>query len=144
MRINLPVAVHIFVENGNQVLLLKRANTGFNDGKWSVPAGRLEMGESISQAAIRELMEEVGISASMEDLSVPLFMNHKDERGERIYVFFTVKKWLGVEKNMEIEKCSEIKWFDKTDLPEDLIDHVEIAFEAIAKGKSYIEYGFNS
>jgi 8-oxo-dGTP diphosphatase len=63
MAVSLPVALHVFLvdEKANKVLLLKRANTGFLDGFWSVPAGRLDEGESASVGAKRELLEEVGL-----------------------------------------------------------------------------------
>ena len=46
-----PVAVHVFLLRDGAVLLLRRCNTGFEDGKLSVPAGHVEPGESVTQAA---------------------------------------------------------------------------------------------
>lgn len=142
MPINLPIAVHAFIIKENQILLMKRANTGFNDDKWSVPAGRLEEGESFSMAAKREVNEEVGLSIKIEDLETPLIMDHKDSRGERIYVFYSIKKWSGEPKNMEPDKCREINWFDKNQLPENLIEHIRYSIIAKDEGLHYVEYGF--
>lgn len=142
MPVNLPIAVHAFLERKDQILLLKRYNTGHNDNKWSVPAGRLESGESISQAVVREVKEEVGLSIEVDSLSRPLIMHHKDERGERIYAFFMIEKWLGKEVNMEPDKCSEINWFNRKDIPENLVPHVKKALFDIEKGQTYTEYGF--
>ncbi|MDD2446256.1 MAG: NUDIX hydrolase [Tissierellia bacterium] len=43
---------------GNAVLLLKKYN-----GDWVLPKGRLEKGEDIKSAALREVLEETGVKA---------------------------------------------------------------------------------
>ncbi|WP_338044040.1 hypothetical protein [Paenibacillus lutrae] len=40
-------SVHVFLERGEEVLLLKRKNTGFEDDKWSVIAGRIDGEEEV-------------------------------------------------------------------------------------------------
>jgi ADP-ribose pyrophosphatase YjhB (NUDIX family) len=45
-----------------KVLLIRRSKEP-DAGRWSLPAGKIEAGESINDAAIRELAEETGISA---------------------------------------------------------------------------------
>ncbi len=55
-------AVHMFLVKQDSILLLKRLNTGYHDGDYSVPAGHIEPNESVITAAIREASEELGIS----------------------------------------------------------------------------------
>jgi 8-oxo-dGTP pyrophosphatase MutT (NUDIX family) len=45
-----------------RVLVLKRARRGTNPGQWALPGGRLEVGETPEQAALREAEEEVGLA----------------------------------------------------------------------------------
>ena len=45
------VGVHLILTEGSKVLLLRRANTGFADGSWSLPGGSLENGETLPAAA---------------------------------------------------------------------------------------------
>lgn len=52
------------------MLLLKRANTGHLDGFWSVPAGRLDGGESITAGAVREAYEEVGVHSPQPEKTI--------------------------------------------------------------------------
>ena len=52
---------------GDQVLLCKR-NIEPRKGKWTLPAGFMELGESTSQGAARETSEEAGAQFIMEDL----------------------------------------------------------------------------
>ncbi|HPO05678.1 MAG TPA: NUDIX domain-containing protein [Candidatus Gracilibacteria bacterium] len=139
----LALAVHLFLINSqNQILLLERLNTGLWDGSWSVPAGRVDVGESLTQAMIREAQEEVGVKIQAKDLGKPLIMHHKDSRGERIYGFFICGNWQGEVKNCEPEKCSQIKWVEMEKLPIDFLDHVKEALELKLKGETYCEYGF--
>lgn len=60
-RVRLPVAVHTFLLRSGSVLLLRRCNTGFEDGNYGLVGGHLEGGESVTQAAIRECREEVRV-----------------------------------------------------------------------------------
>jgi 8-oxo-dGTP diphosphatase len=145
MAVSLPVALHVFLvdKKEDKVLLLKRANTGFLDGYWSVPAGRLEEGESASAWAKRELLEEVGIKTRNGDWSAPLVMHHKNEKGERIYYFFVCDEWDWSPINAEPDKCDQVEWFAIKDLPKEMISHVRFAFEQMINGTwRYFEYGF--
>ena len=61
MRARFPVTVHLFFLRENQILLLRRFNTGFRDGEYSVPAGHLDGGETVMAAAIREGKRKLGL-----------------------------------------------------------------------------------
>jgi 8-oxo-dGTP pyrophosphatase MutT (NUDIX family) len=65
-----PLAVHIFFIRGGTVLLLRRFNTGYEDGNYSVPAGHLEGDETVVQAAIREAREEIGVELRPDEVAV--------------------------------------------------------------------------
>ncbi|MBS0620869.1 MAG: NUDIX domain-containing protein [Verrucomicrobia bacterium] len=51
-----------YLEVGDKVLLLQLAPGKSEEGLWGVPAGKMEMGETPLQTAIRELYEETGIT----------------------------------------------------------------------------------
>ena len=69
-------AAYVIVRRGDEVLLLLRADTGYMDGYWAVPAGHVERGESVLAAAVRELKEEVGIDVDPSDLQ-PVTAMHR-------------------------------------------------------------------
>lgn len=142
--ISLPVAVHIVLHKSKEILLIKRANTGFRDGEWSVPAGRLNSDETIREAAAREALEEVGVSILIKNLSKPLVMHYKDGQGERLYFFFGADKWSKEPWNVELDKCDEIAWFKSDRLPKLLIPHIRDGINKVLEGTSYTEYGFKN
>lgn len=50
------------------VLVMKRAYRGRNAGQWALPGGRVEEGETARAAAVRELHEELGLTAETDDV----------------------------------------------------------------------------
>ena len=58
--------VGVICFRGEDVLLIKRG-TAPRKGEWSIPGGRIETGETERDAALRELFEETGIMAALED-----------------------------------------------------------------------------
>jgi 8-oxo-dGTP pyrophosphatase MutT (NUDIX family) len=67
-HIKLPVAVHLFLKKNGKILLLRRYNTGYEDGNYSVIAGHIDGNENIYKAMIREAKEEAGIILSRKYL----------------------------------------------------------------------------
>ena len=55
------------VHRGKTVLLVKRTNPP-NEGKWALPGGLVELGETTTDAAAREVLEETGIDVKIEGL----------------------------------------------------------------------------
>jgi len=60
--------VACFVEVSESLLLLQCSNLKVEEGRWSVPAGKVEKGECITKAAQRELFEETGIKTEHSQL----------------------------------------------------------------------------
>ncbi len=141
MRSLFPVAVHLFFRRGDSILLLRRFNTGWEDGQYSVPAGHVETGETVTQAAVREAREEVGVNLTRDQLRVVHIMNRKSE-DERIDFFLAVGGWDGEIVNAEPEKCDDLAWFPVASLPVNLIPYVRRAFENYQAGLVYSEFGW--
>ena len=60
-----PSVNTIVTNDQDQVLLIRRTD----NGNWSLPGGGIELGESVSQAAIRETLEETGITCEITGIS---------------------------------------------------------------------------
>jgi ADP-ribose pyrophosphatase YjhB (NUDIX family) len=140
MRSRFPVAVHLFFFRDDHVLLLRRFNTGWEDGKYSVPAGHVEIGETVIQATIREAREEIGVQLEYQDIEVVHVMNRKSEE-ERIDFFLVMKRWTGEIINNEPDKCDELSWYPLTSLPSNVIPYVRKGWENYRDRIPFSEFG---
>jgi 8-oxo-dGTP diphosphatase len=141
MRSPFLLAVHLFFLSNNKILLLRRFNTGYEDGNYSVVAGHVDAGETVTQAAVREAQEEAGVVLQPRDLQVVHVMNRKSN-DERVDFFIVVKAWDGEIQNCEPNKCDDLAWFSLTTLPANLIPYVRFAIENYQKGLFYSEFGW--
>lgn len=140
-RNTIPVTVQLILEKDNEILFMKRKNTGYADGKYGLPGGHVEKNEEIKQAMIRETKEEIGIEIKKEDLTLYKVLNRKiSENIEYIDFVFKVKKWSRELQNVEKDKCDEILWIDKNQIPENTIDFIK---EVLKNEKDiYLSYGW--
>jgi len=123
------------------VLLLRRFNTGYGDGKLSVVAGHVEAGETVTQAAIRETREEVGTALSRERLRVVGVM-HRKSGDERVDFFLSYHLGSEAPRNVESDKCSELVWAPVSKPPDDTIPYVRAGLENFARGEWFQEFGW--
>lgn len=137
------LACYLLLKRRNMVLLSKRLNTGFEDGKYGMVSGHLEGGETVEEAMSREAKEEAGIGISPNDLKVIHIMHRNTPEREYVDFFLTADKWRGEPKNMEPGKCSNLRWFDVDALPSDTIGYAAYAIDKIGKKEFYSEYGFS-
>lgn len=133
-------AVHLFLLKDNQILLLKRRNTGYRDGYYSVPAGHVDQGESTTDAMIREAKDETGVTIKSSDLRFIHVMQPNKTDAGRIHLFFTASEWQGEIKNTELYKCEELKWFPIDKLPQNTIPYIKSAIEHYLKGNDFSEF----
>jgi 8-oxo-dGTP pyrophosphatase MutT (NUDIX family) len=137
----IPSTYILFVRDETDILLQRRLNTGYEDGNYGIPSGHVERGESPSQAALREAIEEVGVTIAPVDLSMAHIMYRFNlSNGEdRVCFFHRAALWQGVPENKEVNKCDDLRWFPLNNLPKNTIEHVRAAIEYIRKGVFYSE-----
>ena len=143
-RFKLIAEVYLILVRRNQILLLKRQNTGYEDGRYSFIAGHVEEKEPLTKAIMREVKEEAGIKIKKRDLSLVHIMhrNNHDSSDERIGFFFKATKWQGNITNMERNKCAELKWFSLKRLPQNIIPYIKKAISNYEQRILYSEDGF--
>lgn len=137
----MPVAVHVFFLKGTEILLLRRYNTGYEDGNYSVPAGHVERNEEVVAAAIRECREECGVEITPENMRVVGVM-HRQSNEDRIDFYLVASQWEGEIINAEPDKCDELAWMDIDRLPENVIPYIRRAIANYRSGQWFDSFGF--
>ena len=105
----MPAAFGFVVNERNEILLIQRGY-GSRKGKWSLPGGNKDKGETLRRTAVRETREETGIAMSADTLYYDS-TRHRFEiwRGRR----------LGGRLRVQRKECLDGKWFKNDMLPHD-------------------------
>lgn len=123
------------VDNDTYILLMKRQNTGSDDGCFELPGGHLEADEDLFDAMIREAEEELCIKLKRKDLKIIHLLHHY--HGERLnFIFETDGEKLNP-KIGEPRKCSELRWVKISKLPKETTSKVKQMIKNIIKNKFY-------
>ena len=129
-------AVHIILINDNKILLQKRKGSKLWPGYYALPAGHIDEGETQYDALVREAKEELGIEINTNDIInnyVVLRRNFFEIDGKTLepYIdyYFEIKKYNGVPKIIEEDKCDELLWADINNLPEPFINYEGVFLE---------------
>lgn len=142
-RFKLIPAVYLLLRSKGKILLLRRANTGYQDGTYSLIAGHLDGDELGTSGMIREAKEEAGITVLTKDLKL-VHTAHRLSRNqvgqERVDLFFEATKWEGKIVNNEPEKCDNLSWFDVSNLPHQMLPFIRLVIEDVENGINYSEY----
>lgn len=140
-RYTIRCAVYLFLIQDNKLLLLRRKNTGWKDGEYGVPAGHLEKGETIKEAAVREVKEETTIEIDQKELKLVHVM-HRRANFEYIDFYFSLNSWRGEPTIGEKDFADHVEWFPTNSFPVNTIDYVRVAFENWKKEILFSEFGW--
>lgn len=119
------IDVHVLLVDDGHILLTQRRdrNPAFN-GMWHLPSGKLDAGESALDAAVREAKEEIDVLIDPADLRHVHTLHVNGSGPEpRLGLFFEARRWIGQPANRETDKCSGLRWFSLSVLPDQLIDY---------------------
>jgi len=139
------VGVGGIVLNEGKVLLVRRGQQpGY--GKWSIPGGMVELGETLTEAIKREVLEECGIEIELADVIAVLerVIRREDERVRYHYILID---FLGYWKGGELQPASDIleaRWADPSEMENlEMTDRTkQVVFEAMGLSeKEGVYYG---
>lgn len=136
------VAVHLILEHNNEFLLLRRYNTGYEDGNYSVIAGHLNGNETIKEAMIREALEEANITIDDKHLKIVGVMHRKDGDESIDYYLYT-NKFSGNVRIMEPNKCDDLAFYKLDNLPDNIIPYIKTALYNYKNNTIFSEYGIH-
>ncbi len=137
-------SIYIILRHEGKIAFVLRQNTGFMDGKYTLPAGHVEGTETYREAAAREAKEEVGIDIDQKDLRFVHLMERFQDDHVRVDVLFEVDAWRGEPINAEPDVHGELVWFSVDKLPfGDIMPFESAALRCIATGGLYSEFGWD-
>lgn len=116
-----PAAADALIIEGGRVVLMRREFEPFK-GKWAIPGGFLENGESLEGCCVREAKEETGLDVEIEGLLGAFSEPVRDPRGT-VGIVFLCRNVGGELKGSEE---GEAGWFPLDALPELAFDHFKV------------------
>jgi len=110
--------IFLMDENGERRrILLGMKKRGFGVNKWNGFGGKIHEGESIEEAACREIFEEAGVIVSKEELAkmgeIYFYFPHEEKWDQVVHVFFA-RKWNGQPRESEEMKP---QWYEVESIP---------------------------
>ncbi len=127
--------VACFVSCGNKLLWMRRALAP-QKGYWAIPAGFMENGETLPEAAARELIEETGIAINAAQLE--LYMVGTITFISEVYIAFHIS--IDSESCHPGDEALEARFFSRDELPWDEVAYPE-ANNSIIQAYENIEGG---
>lgn len=132
-----------FIVHNNKVLLSMRNNSSTDNNTYGLIGGKVEHGEPIHAALIREIYEEVGIIVKPEDMQIMHILSFCRETGDEIISCdFMITKWSGEPFNKEPLKHAHIAWFELDNLPNNILSRHKDAYFLFKKGIYYSSLGY--
>ncbi len=139
------VGVGGIVLNDGKVLLVRRGKQpGY--GKWSIPGGMLELGETLEEGMKREIREECSIEVELTDV-VAVLERIVPQEGQGIHYHYVLVDFLGYWKSGELHAASDIleaRWADPAEMEGlDMTDRTrQVVLEVMGLSeKEHIYYG---
>lgn len=111
--------VGIIVENSNNEILLLKRKSSHGSGQFSIPGGSVDLGESLLEAAKRELEEETDLIANeLYFLGVTNNIATYEKEGvHTLSIIFHVNSFTGNPKIMEPNKHELLDWYHEDLMP---------------------------
>ena len=114
------VGVGAVVIDGTKVLLVRRANEPLK-GEWSLPGGALEVGETLQQGVVREVLEETGVTVAPAGVVEILDRIVRDEESGRVRYHYVLIDFVcrvtGGSPRVGSD-ADEVRWVDRAVLNE--------------------------
>jgi 8-oxo-dGTP diphosphatase len=139
----LIVDVHLLLVSNGDLLLGRRANTGYGDGAFEPPCGRLAERETLVEAAVRVAADQMGVALDPARVSLAHVLHDVSGAG-RMAFFLTADGWADeacpLPPAAGTRSYSDFGWYPLTDLPANMIDRARVAIRHYAAGARFSTY----
>jgi 8-oxo-dGTP diphosphatase len=126
------VGIGVTILKDGKILLGKRKGS-HGQGEWASPGGHLEYMESFTECILREVAEECGLT--IQNIRFQFLANMKEYAPKHYCHIGMLADWkAGEPQVLEPEKCTEWRWFDLNELPENIFVASRWAIEALKDG----------
>ena len=143
-RFKLIDGVFCLIIKDNKVLMELRKNK-FDAGLYSLVGGCMEDGETVKQAAVREIKEEVGLEVHEDDIEVISVLHRitpKPDSWQSIEFVLLVNKFSGNPNLLENNVCGDLKWFPLENLPQNISHYAKQAIDNYINKEMFSEINF--
>jgi ADP-ribose pyrophosphatase YjhB (NUDIX family) len=109
------VGVGAVIVHEGRVLLVQRGHEPAK-GKWSIPGGLIELGESLSDAVVREVREETGLA--VEPVALVELIDRIHREGERVRYHYVIADYLCRVTDGELSAASDadaVRWVERAE-----------------------------
>jgi 8-oxo-dGTP diphosphatase len=136
--VTVDIIIFSLVEDDLNVLLIKRKFAPYS-GMWAIPGGFLERGESLEQAAVRELAEETGITNVHIEQLYAFGDPGRDPRMQVVTITYFTLVPIDSVPHRPGDDAAETRWFSVLQLPQLAFDHQQILDYAVKNLRSRVE-----
>lgn len=121
------LAVDVVIRTRVGVVLIERKNQPYR-GKWAIPGGFVEYGESVERAAQREALEETGLKVKLQELLGVYSEPGRDPRGHVVSLSFLARRVGG--RMRAASDAADVRVFGRIPWQELAFDHAQILKDA--------------
>ncbi len=130
-------------EGKTYVMLHQRKSLVLGEGYWGSGGGHVELGESLKEAALRELAEEAGSELQVTNVQFLGVVNFTQMQPKHYVDISFVAEWKAGEPiNSSPRETTEWQWFDIEALPSPLFPPVEKYLDALKTGVKFFDSKF--
>jgi 8-oxo-dGTP diphosphatase len=107
----------MLIDDSGRVLLgLRSSSKTLWPDHWDTIGGRVEAGESLEAAMIREVQEEVGVTPTAFDLIATVREREPERHGDMLHHIYAVAAWTGGAPQNISDEHSELRWFEVAEM----------------------------
>jgi 8-oxo-dGTP diphosphatase len=112
----ITVGALIVGRDGRILLGLRAPSKKVWPGHWDTIGGRVEAGESLDEALVREVQEEVGVTPTEFRLIATVTERQPEIYGDALHHVYAVTAWQGGEPANICDEHTELKWFSISEM----------------------------